>query len=77
MVSDNTLVGALIFVLMIVGANFLMYAIARGWAKGGNSNWIDSLKQGLTKPMESNRSKSMDELRQKIEELQKKDKKEE
>ena len=77
MVSDNALVGALIFVLMIVGANFLMYAIARGWAKGGNANWIDALKQGLTKPMDSQRNRSMDELRQKMEDLQKKEKKEE
>ncbi len=76
MVSNNAIIGALIFVLMIVGANFLMYAIARGWAKGGDTRWIDALKQGLTRPMESDRNKSMDQLRQKMEELQKKDKKE-
>jgi hypothetical protein len=77
MVSDNAIIGALIFVLLIVGANFLMYAIARGWAKGGDVRWIDALKQGLTKPMDSQRNKSMDELRQKMEELKKTDKKEE
>ncbi len=76
MVSNNAIIGALIFVLTIVGANFLMYAIARGWAKGGDTRWIDALKQGLTKPMESDRNRSMDQLRQKMEELQKKDKKE-
>ncbi|MGE5376560.1 MAG: hypothetical protein ACM3XO_15990 [Bacteroidota bacterium] len=76
MLSDNALVGAIIFLLMIVGANFLMYAIARGWAKGGGSaRWIDGLKQGLTKPMDSQRTKSMDELRQKVEEMNKNRKK--
>jgi hypothetical protein len=48
----------------MVGANFIMYAVARGATKGGNSRWISSLKDSL--------SKSMDELRQKVEELEKK-----
>ena len=76
MESDNALVGALIFILMIVGANFLMYAIARGWAKsskGGDARWIDALKQGLTKPMDSQRNRDAEELRQKVESLRKED----
>ena len=78
MISDNAIAGAAIFILMIVGANFFMYAIARGWArKGGNARWIDALKEGLTKTMESQRNKSMDELRQEIEKLEKKSEKEE
>jgi hypothetical protein len=78
MISDNAIAGAAIFILMIVGANFFMYAIAHDWArKGGNARWIDALKQGLTKPMESQRNKSMDELRQEIEKLEKKSEKEE
>jgi hypothetical protein len=71
MISDNAIAGAAIFILMILGANFLMYAIARGWAKGGDVRWIDALKQGLTKPMESQRNKSMEELREKMEKLEK------
>jgi hypothetical protein len=78
MISDNALAGAVIFILMIVGANFLMYAIARGWAKGGgNARWIDALKQGLAKPLESERNKSMEELRQQMEKLEKKEEKKE
>jgi hypothetical protein len=78
MISDNAIAGAVIFILMILGANFLMYAIARGWAKGGgNARWIDALKQGLTKPMESDRNKSMEELRQQMENLEKNSKKKE
>ena len=71
MISDNAIAGAAIFILMILGANFLMYAIARGWAKGGDVRWIDALKQGLTKPMQSQRNKSMEELREKMENLEK------
>ena len=35
MESDSALIAALIFILLIIGANFVMYAIARGSAKGG------------------------------------------
>ena len=77
MISDNAIAGAAIFILMILGANFLMYAIARGWAKSGDVRWIDALKQGLTKPMESQRNKSMEELREKMEKLEKNNEKKE
>jgi len=77
MISDNAIAGAAIFILMILGTNFLMYAIARGWAKGGDVRWIDALKQGLTKPMESQRNKSMEELREKMEKLEKNSEKKE
>ncbi len=77
MLSNNALVGALIFVIMILGANFLMSAMARGWATGGDARWIDALKQGLTKPLESDRNKSMEELRQKVEQIDKNSKKQE
>ena len=75
MLSENVLAGALIFLLMIVGANFIMYAIARGWSKGGDVRWIDALKQGLTRPLDSQRNRDADELRRKVESLQKDEKK--
>ncbi len=77
MLSNNALVGALIFVIMILGANFIMYAIARGWAKGGDVRWINALKQGLTKPLESERNKSMEELHRKVKQMDKNIKKQE
>ena len=76
MESDKAVIGALIFIVLIIGANFFMYAIARGWAKGGGSQWMSALKDGLSKPLDSQANKSMDELHQKIEELQKNTKKE-
>ena len=76
MESGTAVIGALIFILLIVGANFVMYAIARGAAKGGDSRWMSALKQGLSKPLDSQANKSMDELRQKVEELGKNKEKE-
>ena len=69
---DSAAIGLLIIVLLIVGANFVMYAIARGATRGGNSRWMSSLKDSLSKPMNTPASKSMDELRKRVEELEKK-----
>jgi hypothetical protein len=70
MESDRILIGALIFILLIVGSNFVMYAIARGAAKGGDSRWMSALKDSLGKPLnDSPANKSMDELRKRLEEL--------
>jgi hypothetical protein len=77
MESGNAVIGALIFLALIVGANFAMYVIARNWAKGGDSPWMTAFKKGLSKPLENQSSKSMDELHKKMEELQKSSKKEE
>ncbi len=77
MESNHAVVGALIFIVMILGANLVMYGIARGWVKGGDSRWMSALKQGLSKPLDSQANRSMEELRQKMEELQKDTKKEE
>ena len=77
MESENAVVGALIFIALILGANFVMYIFARNWAKGGDSKWMSALKQGLSRPLENQADKSMDELHHKMEELQKNSKKEE
>lgn len=66
-------IGLLIIILLIVGANLLMYGIVRGWAKGGDSRWMSALKDSLRKPMDTAANKSMDELRKKVEELRKKE----
>ena len=73
MESDRVVIGALLFVLLIVLANFAMYIIARNWAKGGDSRWMSALKDSLSKPVkDSPVNKSMDELRKQMEELEKK-----
>lgn len=77
MESGNAVLGAIIFIVLVLGANFVMYVFARNWAKGGDSKWMSALKDGLSKPLQNQSDKSMDELRQKMEELQKKGRKEE
>jgi hypothetical protein len=74
--SNQAAIGLLIIILLIVGANFVMYAIARGATRGGNSRWMSALKDSLSKPMNSQANKSMDELRKRVEELEKKEDKE-
>ena len=69
---NSPAIGLLIILLLIVGANFMMYAIARGATRGGNSRWMSSLKDSLSKPMNTPANKSMDELREKVEELERK-----
>ena len=69
---DSPAIGLLIIILLIVGANFVLYAIARGATRGGNSRWMSSLKDSLSKPMNTPASKSMDELRKRVEELEQK-----
>jgi hypothetical protein len=73
--SNQAAIGLLIIILLIVGANFVMYAIARGAAKGGNSRWTSALKDSLSKPMDTPANQSMDELRKRVEELEKQNKK--
>ena len=72
MESDSALIAALVFILLIIGANFVMYAIARGATRGGNSRWISALKSSLSKPMDTPANKSMEELRKRVEELKNK-----
>jgi len=76
MESNHAVIGALLFIVLILGANFIMYAIARGATRGGGSQWMSALKQGITRPLDSHANKSMDELHQKMEELQKNSKNE-
>jgi multisubunit Na+/H+ antiporter MnhG subunit len=66
MESDSALIAALIFILLIIGANFVMYAIARGAAKGGDSRWMSALRDSLSKTLEGSSDKSMDELRKQM-----------
>ena len=71
MESDRVLIAALLFILLILGSNFVMYAIARGATKGGDSRWMSALRDSLKKPLEGSSSKPMDELRKRVEELEK------
>jgi len=70
MENEKAVIGALFFILLVVGANFIMYGIARGAAQSkGKGFW-----ETFTKAMNTSTQKKnddMDELRKKMEELQK------
>jgi len=68
--SDRLILGALLFILLIVGSNYVTYIIARGAAKGGDSRWMSALRNSLNKPLEGSSNKSMDELRKKMQDLE-------
>jgi hypothetical protein len=70
MENDRVLIGALIFLLLIVGSNLIMYGVVRGMTRGGGSNWVNTLRNSFNKPRESSSGKPMDELRKKIEEIE-------
>jgi len=71
MQTNSAVIGILIFILLILVSNFVMYAIARGAAKGGGSRWMGALRDSLSKPLDGSSNKSMDELRKRVEELEK------
>ena len=74
MESNKVTIAALLFIVLIVGSNFVLYFIARSWAKGGDSRWMSALKDSLSKPLDSTSSKSMEELHKQIEGLENKKK---
>ncbi len=70
MEENKILIGALIFIAMIVGANFIMYAIARGMTRPNQKSFLETLTRSLnTSPKK--KDESMDELRQRVQELKK------
>ena len=63
-------IAALLFIVAVIAINFAMFIVARTWARNDDSRWMSALRESLSKPTESSANKSMDELRQKMEELQ-------
>ena len=70
MESSRTVIAALLFIVAVVGINYAMFIVARTWAKGGDSRWMSALRDSLSKPTESSANKSMDELRNKMKDLE-------
>jgi hypothetical protein len=72
MESNRLVIAALLFIVAIVASNFIMYFIARSWTRNSDSRWMSSLKDTLSKPMDSASNKSMEELRKQVADLEKK-----
>jgi hypothetical protein len=70
MENEKAVIGAVIFIVLIVGANFVMYGIVRGATHTkGKGFW-----ETFTKTMNTSSQKKnddMDELHRKMEELKK------
>ena len=69
MENNKAVLGALLFIIMVVGANFVMYAIARGAANSKQKGFWETIGKSLNTSVK--KDNSMDELRQKMEELKK------
>ncbi len=70
METNKAVIGALLFILLVVGANFVMYAIARGAAKSNQKSFLETISKSLNTSSQK-KDTSMDDLRQRIEELEK------
>ncbi|MDP1714441.1 MAG: hypothetical protein Q8L41_06805 [Anaerolineales bacterium] len=69
METNKALIGALIFIALVAGANFIMYAIAHGAARSNQKSFLETVSQSLNvSPKKKN--ESLDELRHKIQELE-------
>lgn len=72
MESDRALLVIVAIILLVVLSNAVVFAAVRGMARGGESGWMSALKDSFRKPGNSPSDASMDELRRRLEELEKK-----
>ncbi len=68
MEDNRVVIGAIIFIIMVLGANFVMYGIARGMTRNNRKSTLDMLGQAL-KTSTQKKDDEMDELRRRMEEL--------
>lgn len=68
MQENTAVIGALIFIGLVVGANLVMYAIARGATRSGGGGLLDMLAKSLT-ANPSKKKDEMEELRRSVREL--------
>ncbi len=70
MESSKVAIAALLFIVLIIGVNFVMYGLVRGWTRPNNKNIPETLSKSLNTSMQK-KDNSVDELRRKMEELEK------
>lgn len=70
MEENRVLIGALIFIGLVVGSNFVMYAIARGAARPGGKGMLETMIKSLN-ANQTKKTDDMDELRRTLQELNK------
>ena len=52
MEENKAVIGALLFIILVVGANFVMYAIARGAANTKEKGFWETITKSLNTPTE-------------------------
>ena len=70
MEANKAVIGAILFIVLVIGANFFMYAIARGATKSNQKSFLEMISRSLNTSTQK-KDNSMDELRRKLEELEK------
>lgn len=68
MEENKVLFGALIFILLVVGSNFIMYAIARGATRPGGKGFLETMVKSMN-TTQKKKENDMDELRRTLQEL--------
>ena len=69
MEENKAAIGVVIFLVMVVGINFVMYGIVRGWTRTNNKDFMETLNQSFNSARK--KDDPMNELRRKMEELEK------
>lgn len=68
MENSRAVIGAVIFIVMVLGANLLMYAIARGFTRSNTKSTLEMLGKALNTSTQK-KDDETDELRRRIAEL--------
>ena len=73
MEENKAVIGALLFIILVIGANFVLYGIVRGAANSKQKGFWETIGKSLNTSVK--KEDPMEELHQKMEDL-KKDRKE-
>jgi pyrimidine 5'-nucleotidase len=66
--TNKAVIGALLFIVMVLGANLVMYGIVRGWTRSSSDKFLETLGQSFNAARK--KEDALDELRRKMEELE-------
>lgn len=69
MEENKAVIGAFLFIALVIGSNFVMYGIARGAANSKQKGFWETIGKSLNTSVK--KDDSMDKLHKKMEELNK------
>ncbi len=70
MENSRATIAALLFILAVVGINFVMYGVVRGLTRGGGKGPLETMMKALN-PKQQTKNDDIDELRRTMQELNK------